>query len=189
MATAIPPQHQNQQPGIESQMNPHPVFDDANYKGSGRLQGKVAIITGGDSGIGRAVSIAFAKEGANIVIVYLNEHEDANETKQFIEQKGTQCLLLSGDIGNEQFCNQVIAKSIEKFGHLEIIVNNAGEQHVQNGLEMITTKQLQRTFQTNFFAVFYLTRAALPHIQPGARAGLHPGRRARVRAHRPGQGP
>jgi NAD(P)-dependent dehydrogenase (short-subunit alcohol dehydrogenase family) len=168
MPTAFPPQHQNQQPGIESQMNPRPIFDDASYKGSGKLQGKVAIITGGDSGIGRAVSIAFAKEGANLVIVYFNEHDDANETKQMVEQKGVQCLLLSGDIGNEQFCKQIIDESVKKFGHLDILVNNAGEQHVQNGLEMITTEQLFRTFQTNFFALFYLTKFALQHLKQGS---------------------
>lgn len=164
----FPPQHQNKQPGIESQMNPRPVFDDTSYKGSGKLQNKIAIITGGDSGIGRAVSIAFAKEGADVVIVYLNEHEDANETKRLVEQKGCQCLLLSGDIGNEQFCKQVIDETIKKFNKLDILVNNAGEQHVQNGLEMITTEQLMRTFQTNFFSVFHLTKNALPHFKQGS---------------------
>lgn len=168
MPTTFPPQHQNQQPGIESQMNPRPVFDDTSYKGSGKLQNKVAIITGGDSGIGRAVSVAFAKEGADVAIVYLNEHEDAHETKHLIEQKGRQCLVIPGDVGDENFCKQVVDQTIQKFTRLDILVNNAAEQHVQNGLERITTGQMERTFRTNFYSVFHLTKAALPHLKQGS---------------------
>lgn len=162
-----PAQHQDQQPGMESLMNPKPVFDNPNYIGSGKLKDKVAIITGGDSGLGRAISVAFAKEGADIVIVYLNEHPDANETKRLIEQKGRRCLSISGNIGNESFCNQVIEQTVQQFGKLDILVNNAAEQHVQNGLENITSEQMEKTFRTNFFSVFYLTKAALPHLKPG----------------------
>lgn len=168
MPTTFPPQHQNKQPGIESQMNPRPVFDDTSYKSSGKLQNKVAIITGGDSGIGRAVSLAFAKEGADVVVVYLNEHEDANETKQLIEQKGRQCLLIPGDVGDEKFCQQVIEQTVQKFMKIDILVNNAAEQHVQHSLAMITTEQIERTFRTNFFSVFHLTKAALPHLKQGS---------------------
>lgn len=163
-----PSQHQNQQPGIESLMNPRPVFDNPGYKGSGKLQDKVAIITGGDSGQGRAIAIAFAKEGADVVIVYLNEHTDADETKQLVEQQGRSCLTIAGDIGNELFCQQVVEQTIEHFSKLDILVNNAAEQHVQNSLENITSEQMEKTFRTNFFSIFYLTKAALPHMKQGS---------------------
>lgn len=125
----LPPQHQNQQPGIESVMEPKPKSVDSTYKGSGKLQGKVAIVTGGDSGIGRSVAIYFAKEGANVVVVYLNEHEDAEETKRFIENEGATCLLISGDIGDENFCRTIVDQTIHIFNRLDIVVNNAAEQH------------------------------------------------------------
>lgn len=166
--TPYPPQHQDQQPGLESLMNPLPLFDNPNYKAAGKLMNKVAIVTGGDSGIGRAVSVALAKEGADVVVVYLNEHEDAKLTKQTIESKGRRCLAISGDVGEEAFCNQIIEQTIKEFGKLDILVNNAAEQHVQNGLEFITTQQFERTFRTNFYSVFFLTRAALPHLQMGS---------------------
>lgn len=164
----FPPQQQNQQPGLESLMNPRPVFDNPTYIGNGKLQNKVAIITGGDSGMGRAISVAFAKEGADVVIVYFNEHNDAEETKQCVEQKGRRCLTIAGDIGNEAFCKQIMSQTIKEFGKLDILVNNAAEQWVQNGLEYITTEQFERTFHTNFFSVFYLTKAALPYLQNGS---------------------
>lgn len=148
-------------------MDPRPVFDNATYKGSGKLQNKVAIITGGDSGIGRAVSVAFAKEGADIVIVYFDEHDDANETKQLVEQEGRKCVIIPGDVGSEDFCGQVVSQTIQTFAGLDILVNNAAEQHVQNGLENITAEQMERTFRTNFFSVFHLTKAALPHLNRG----------------------
>jgi len=163
-----PAQHQDQQPGIESLMYPRPIFDNPAYAGSGKLNDKVAIITGGDSGQGRAIAVAFAKEGADIVIVYLNEHTDAAETKQLVETLGRRCLSFSGDIGQEAFCNQTVAKTIEYFGKLDILVNNAAEQHVQNSLENITSEQMEKTFRTNFFSIFYLTKAALPYLKPGS---------------------
>lgn len=166
--TPFPPQHQAQQPGIESMMNPQPLFDNPLYKAAGKLKNKVAIITGGDSGIGRAVAVAYAREGANVVIVYLNEHEDAKLTKQRVESYGQSCLAIAGDVGNETFCQQIIDQTIKEYGKLDILVNNAAEQHVQNGLENISTQQFEKTFRTNFYSVFFLTRAALPHLQMGA---------------------
>ncbi|RKN85609.1 SDR family oxidoreductase [Paenibacillus ginsengarvi] len=163
-----PPQHQTEQPGMESLMNPRPVFDNPDYIGSGKLKDKVAIITGGDSGQGRAIAVAFAKEGADVVIVYLNEHSDAAETKQFVEQKGRKCLCIAGDIGIESFCGQVVEQTVAQFGKLDIVVNNAAEQHVQTSLENITSEQMEKTFRTNFFSIFYLSKAALPHLKRGS---------------------
>ncbi|WP_433748861.1 SDR family oxidoreductase [Falsibacillus pallidus] len=163
----FPPQHQTIQPGIESQMHPEPQFVDPNYKGSGKLQGKNAIITGGDSGIGRAVSIYFAKEGANVAIVYLEEHEDAEMTKSLVEKEGVRCELYPGDIGSETFCNSIIDKVVESFGGIDILVNNAAEQHPQKSLLDITSAQLERTFRTNIFSFFHMTKAALPHMKQG----------------------
>ncbi|WP_102347391.1 SDR family oxidoreductase [Bacillus sp. Marseille-P3661] len=162
------PQHQNQQPGLETKMIPQPVSEDPNYKGSRKLQEKVAIITGGDSGIGKAVAIYFAKEGAKVVIVYLNEHEDAETTKKEVESEGGECLLLAGDIGNETFCQLIISKAVQQFGKIDIIVNNAAEQHPQTSIENISVEQLEKTFRTNVFSFFYLTKAALPHLNKGS---------------------
>lgn len=163
------PQHQDKQPGLEYLMNPPPIFNDPNYKGSNKLANKVSVITGGDSGIGRAVSVAFAKEGSNIVIVYLDEHKDAIDTKNYVESLGRKCLLLSGDIKDEKFCGQVVDNTICKFGHLDILVNNAGVQYPQNKLEDISSKQLEDTFRTNIFSMFYLTKAALKYLKRGAK--------------------
>ncbi len=163
-----PPQHQNRQPGLESQMEPKPVFEDPTYKGSGKLKDKVAIITGGDSGIGKAVAIYFAKEGADVVISYLNEHNDANETKTEIEQEGRKCILIPGDIGDEQFCKDIVKQTIDAFGKVDIIVNNAAEQHPQKSLANISSAQLEKTFRTNVFSFFYLTKAALPFLKQGS---------------------
>lgn len=165
--TPFPPQHQNQQPGIESQMNPLPAFENPNYAGSGKLKDKVAIITGGDSGIGRAVAVAFAKEGADVAIVYLNEHTDAETTKQAVERKGRRCLAIAGDIGHEGFCQQVVEQTVKHYGRLDILVNNAAEQFVQSSLENITASQMEKTFRTNFYSIFFLTKAALPHLKSG----------------------
>lgn len=165
---SFPPQHQDQQPGIESQMNPRPITITDSYLSSGKLDGKVALISGGDSGIGRAVALAFAKEGANIAISYLNEHTDADETKKLVENIGKSCLLIAGDIGNETFCQQVVDETIKKFGQLDILVNNAAEQHVQTSLQNISALQLERTFRTNIFSYFYLSKAALPHLKNGS---------------------
>lgn len=164
----LPPQHQNRQPGLESEMNPHPEFVSSAYKGSGKLKGKNAIITGGDSGIGKSVAIYFAKEGANVAIVYLDEHEDANTTKRLVEAEGVQCLLLPGDAGVESFCQEVVNQTIATFGGVDIVVNNAAEQHPQKNLEDITAEQLEKTFRTNVFSYFYLTKAALPHLKQGS---------------------
>ncbi|MBU7590994.1 SDR family oxidoreductase [Metabacillus halosaccharovorans] len=164
----LPPQHQDVQPGHEDLMNPKPTFDDQSYTGSGKLKGKVAIITGGDSGIGRAVAVFFAKEGANVVISYLDEQEDAEETKKHVEAEGQKCLLVSGDIGEETVCQQVVAKTVETFGQVDILVNNAAEQHPQKGIEDITSEQLERTFKTNIFSFFHLTKAVLPHFKKGS---------------------
>lgn len=165
----LPAQEQDQQPGREYKMTPAPEFDPSYYKGSGKLKDKVAIITGGDSGIGRAVAILFAREGAKVSIVYLEEEKDAQETKRLVEQEGSECLLLAGDLGSEQFCQEVVAQTVEKFGQLDIVVNNAAEQHPQDSIEKITAEQLEKTFRTNIFAYFYLTKAALPHLKRGAR--------------------
>lgn len=164
----MPAQHQNLQPGHEDLMNPQPTFDDASYTGSGKLKNKVAIITGGDSGIGRAVAVFFAKEGANVVISYLDEEKDAEETKKYVEKQGQQCLLIPGDIGDEKVCQDIVAKTVDTFGSLDILVNNAAEQHPQKGIEDITSEQLERTFRTNIFSFFYLTKAALPHLKKGS---------------------
>jgi len=164
----LPPQHQDVQPGHEDLMNPKPTFDDQSYTGSGKLKDKVAIITGGDSGIGRAVAVFFAKEGANVVISYLDEQEDAEETKKHVEEEGQKCLLVSGDIGDETVCQQVVAKTVETFGQVDILVNNAAEQHPQKGIEDITSEQLERTFKTNIFSFFHLTKAVLPHFKKGS---------------------
>lgn len=165
----IPPQHQPQQPGIESEMKPQPDSTVEGYKGSGKLKSKVAIVTGGDSGIGRAVAVAFAKEGADVVVTYLNEHGDANDTKKEIEQHGRKCALIAGDVGDEKFCIDVVTKAISTFGHLEILVNNAAEQHVRASIEDISSTQLEKTFRTNIFSMFYMVKAALPHLKEGSR--------------------
>lgn len=163
-----PPQHQEQQPGIESEMTPKPKSDDAKYQGSGKLRDKVALITGGDSGIGRAVAIFFAKEGADVAIAYLNEHDDAREAKRLVEQEGRKCIILAGDVGDEKFCQEAVQKTVDELGKLDILVNNAAEQHPQQSIEDITSEQLERTFRTNIFSMFYLSKAALKHMKEGS---------------------
>ncbi|UOE77057.1 SDR family oxidoreductase [Parageobacillus thermoglucosidasius] len=164
----LPPQHQNRQPGWQTEMDPQPVSISTTYKGSGKLQNKVAIISGGDSGIGRAVAVHFAKEGADVAVIYLNEHEDAEETKRLVEQEGKTCLLIAGDVGDENFCKQAVKQTISQFGKLDIVVNNAAEQHPQKSLLNITSQQLEKTFRTNVFGYFYLAKAALPYLQKGS---------------------
>jgi NAD(P)-dependent dehydrogenase (short-subunit alcohol dehydrogenase family) len=166
--TKFPPQHQKEQPGIESEMSPQPISIDIDYKGSGKLNNKIAIITGADSGIGKAVAIYFAKEGSDVVIVYLNEHQDAEETKKLVEAEGRKCLLLAGDIGDEAFSQEIVTKTIEQFGKINVLVNNAAEQHPQKSLLDITAQQLEKTFRTNIFGYFYLTKAVLPHLHKGS---------------------
>jgi len=165
----LPAQEQDQQPGREHQMTPAPEFDPSYYKGSGKLNGKVAIITGGDSGIGRSVAVLFAREGAKVSIVYLEENTDAQKTRELVEQEASECLLLPGDVGSQKFCQEVVAQTVERFGQLDIVVNNAAEQHPQDSLENITEEQLEKTFRTNIFAYFFLSKAALPHLKKGAR--------------------
>lgn len=163
-----PPQQQHTRPGKEWKMNPKPKSTDPTYQGSGKLSSKVALITGGDSGIGRAVAVFFAKEGADIVIVYLNEQKDAHTTKAMVEKEGRACVLIAGDIGNEAFCKAAIEETIEEFGKLDILVNNASEQHPQKSIEDITEEQLERTFRTNVFGYFFMTKAALTHLKEGS---------------------
>ncbi len=163
-----PPQQQSQQPGIESQMTPLPRAEDHSYQGSGKLRDKVAIITGGDSGIGRAVAIMFAKEGAQVVISYLNEHKDAEETRRQVEQEGRRCLLIAGDIGDAAHCRQIVEQTIRELGRLDILVNNAAEQHPQEHISDISQEQLERTFRTNIFSYFFMVQAAIPHLTAGS---------------------
>lgn len=160
-----PEQEQDNQPGLEFLMQPQPIFDNPNYKGSGKLKDKVAIITGGDSGLGKAASIAFVKEGAKVVIVYLNEHIDALNTKEYIESLGGECLLLAGDITNEAFCEKIVKETISKFGKINILVNNAGVQYQANDLTKISNEQFDKTMQVNVYGMFYLTRAVLPYLK------------------------
>jgi NAD(P)-dependent dehydrogenase (short-subunit alcohol dehydrogenase family) len=167
-STSFPPQHQSQEPGRESQMTPTPESESPSYRGSGKLQGKVAIVTGGDSGIGRAVAIAFAKEGADVAIVYLEETEDAQTTQQAVEKEGRRCLTIAGDVGDEDFCRQAVQRTFAELGKLDILVNNAAEQHPQSGLQDITKEQLERTFRTNIFGYFFMAKAALEHLPDGS---------------------
>lgn len=163
-----PPQAQRKQPGIESKMRPRPQAEPPSSSELGKLAGRVAIITGGDSGIGRATAIAMAKEGAKIVVVYLNEHGDAKETKRLVEEHGDECLLIATDIGSEANCKQIVQRTVKHFRKLDILVNNAAEQHPQKSIAKITAKQLEKTFRTNVFSFFYLTKAALPHLKSGS---------------------
>ncbi|WP_088009429.1 SDR family oxidoreductase [Indiicoccus explosivorum] len=164
----MPPQHQQHQPGTESGMTPRPEFRENLAGKAQRLKGKTALITGGDSGIGRAVAVAFAKEGADVAIVFLDEHDDAKETKRLVEEAGQQCLLISGDLGEEKFSGEVLKQTIDQYGKLDVLVNNAAEQHPQPSLEEVSAEQLERTFRTNVFGMFHLTKAALPHLKEGA---------------------
>jgi NAD(P)-dependent dehydrogenase (short-subunit alcohol dehydrogenase family) len=166
--TEFPPQTQDHRPGFQKEMTPTPVTDNAQTASTPRLKNKVALITGGDSGIGEAIAIAFAKEGADVVINYLNETEDAINAKLEIEELGRRCLIQAGDIGDEQFCKFLVDNSIQAFGKLDILVNNAAEQHPQESLEDITAEQLEKTFRTNIFSMIYLTKAALAHLREGA---------------------
>jgi NAD(P)-dependent dehydrogenase (short-subunit alcohol dehydrogenase family) len=164
----MPPQHQKEQPGKEAEMTPKPQSEEKEYKSCGRLKDKAALITGGDSGIGRAVAVAFAKEGADIAIVYLSEHQDAQDTKRLVEETGRRAVLISGDIGEEEFCQSAVRQAVDAFGRLDILVNNAAEQHPQKDIEGISNDQLIRTFKTNIFSMFYMVQAALPHLREGS---------------------
>lgn len=162
-----PEQSQEKQPGMEYLMKPRPIFDNPNYKGSNKLKDKVAIITGADSGLGRACAVAFVKEGAKVVIPYYNEHIDAEETKRYIESLGGECLLLAGDITDKKFCQKIVKETLNKFGKINILVNNAGVQYQQDNLENITDEQFDWTMKVNVYGMFYLTKEVLPYLHSG----------------------
>ncbi|SDH86879.1 SDR family oxidoreductase [Paenibacillus naphthalenovorans] len=165
---AFPPQHQPVQPGLEYKMTPRPIFENPHYVGSGKLRGKVAIVTGGDSGIGRAVAVAFAKEGADIAIPYLYEHRDAYETKQRIEQLGRACLLIPGDLRVESVCREAVYQTLRTFGKIDILILNQAVQFPQESVSDISAEQLHNTYSTNIYPMFYMTKAALPYLKPGS---------------------
>lgn len=163
----VPKLGEDDLPGHESNLSPKPEWE-PRFPGAGRLDGKVAIITGGDSGIGRATAALFAREGADVAIVYLSEHDDAERTCEIIEGEGQRAIAIAGDLGSKSFCEQVVRETLETFGRIDILVNNAGEQHPDSEIEDITELQLRRTFQTNLFAMFFLTQAVRPHLKSGA---------------------
>jgi NAD(P)-dependent dehydrogenase (short-subunit alcohol dehydrogenase family) len=164
----VPGQEQEKQPGSEAEMHPQPVVVPEKYRGSAKLEGKVAIVTGGDSGIGRSVAVLFAREGADVAVLYLDEHEDAAETKRMVEAEGRRCVTIAGDIGDEDFCVSAVERVVKELGHLDVLVNNAAEQHEAKDLSEITAEQLERTFRTNLFGMFHLTKAALGHLPDGS---------------------
>ena len=162
-----PPQHQRRQPGRQYKMRPQPKSGASDYVGCGKLRDRVALITGGDSGIGRAVAVLYAKEGADVAVVYLEEHKDARETKRLVEAQGRRCVLIAGDIGDESFCRSAVSQTKRELGRIDILVNNAAEQHPQESITKVTERQLERTFRTNIFAMFFLTKAVVPHFKNG----------------------
>ncbi|MDQ8730925.1 SDR family oxidoreductase [Bradyrhizobium sp. LHD-71] len=163
----LPAQH-HAKPGNEATLVPEPMYDAPHYEGSNKLRGKVAIITGGDSGIGRSVAVLFAREGANIAIVYLSEHDDARDTKRAVEKEGQRCLLIAGDVSDAAFCKDAIAQTIEEFGRLDILVNNAAFQEHVNSFEELTDAHFDRTLKTNLYGYFYMAKAAVPHLRVGS---------------------
>ncbi|KGO94327.1 SDR family oxidoreductase [Flavobacterium subsaxonicum] len=165
--TEIPAQKQQSQPGDEYKMNPEPEIIRAGYKGSDKLKGKIALITGGDSGIGRSAAVHFAREGAHVAIVYYDEHKDAEATKALVEKEGQKCLLISGDLKDEAFCQSAVAQTVKELGRLNILVNNAAVQFPQTDFKDITGSQVRETFETNILPFFYVTREALKHLQKG----------------------
>lgn len=168
-AKEFPEQDQLNQPGREDQMHPQPIVISENYRGSGKLEGKVALITGGDSGIGRAVAFHFTKEKANVAIVYLEENKDARDTKQMVEETGQKCAIYKGDINNKTFCKKLVEEVISEFDKLDILVNNAAVQFPRNNLEDIQDDELQKTFETNIISLIKITREAMPHLKKGSR--------------------
>ena len=164
----LPPQHQSR-PGIEAEIEPRPRYKAPLYKGSEKLKDKIALITGGDSGIGRAVAVLYAREGADVAIVYLpEEQQDAEETKQAVEEEGRECLLIPGDVSDAAFCRRAVAQTVRKFGKLDVLVNNAAFQEHQESIEKISEQQWEKTFRTNIFGYFYLAKAAVPQMKPGS---------------------
>ena len=159
--------HEDHLPGHESQLEPKPEWQ-PRYSGSDRLKGKVALVTGADSGIGRAVAALYAREGADVAILYLCEHDDAAMTKEIVEKEGRKAITIAGDVGSKDFCEQAIRQTVEQLGGLDVLVNNAGEQHYDEDITSITEEQLRRTFQTNIFGMFFLTQAAMPHLKAGS---------------------
>jgi NAD(P)-dependent dehydrogenase (short-subunit alcohol dehydrogenase family) len=166
--SSVPEQQQSHTPGRETEMQPKPDHGENTYRGSGKLKDKVAVITGGDSGIGKAVAIAFAREGANVVISYLNEEEDAQDTAKWIRDAGSKVSLMPGDISQEQQCKKIIDDTVREFGRVDILVNNAAYQMTYKSLEEISSEEWDKTFRTNIYAMFYLTKAAVPHMTPGS---------------------
>jgi NAD(P)-dependent dehydrogenase (short-subunit alcohol dehydrogenase family) len=166
--TPFPPQHQAHQPGRESEMRPRPASAMENWKPSGKLTGKVAIVTGGDSGIGRAVAIGFAKEGADVAILYFDETEDAKDTKRRVEAEGRRCIAIAGDVGDPAFCQDAVKQVVQRFGRLDILVNNAAEQHICVDFAEIPIQQVERTFRTNILGQMWMAKAALPHLKDGS---------------------
>jgi NAD(P)-dependent dehydrogenase (short-subunit alcohol dehydrogenase family) len=164
----MPPQHQEKQPGIEAEMTPRPEDEARNYRASDKLRDKVALITGGDSGIGKSVAIHYAKEGADVAIAYLDEHEDAERVKKLVEAEGRRCVLIPGDLGAEAHSKEVVERTVRELGRLDIVVLNASEQHVQMKLEDITEEQLTKTFRTNIFSAFFVAKAAMKHLKEGS---------------------
>ena len=163
----LPPQHQPRQPGNQAMMEPQPDVG-RGYRPAGKLLGRTALVTGGDSGIGQAVCVLFAKEGADVSVVYLDEHEDAEETRRLVAAEGRRCITIAGDVSEEQFCREAVQRTVSEFGHIEILVNNAAEQHAAQSIEEITAEQLERTFRTNIFGYFFMAKATLPHLKGGA---------------------
>ena len=165
----LPQQHQDK-PGLEARLDPAPMYDAPYYKGSGKLQDMVALITGADSGIGRAVAVLFAREGADVAVAYLDEHEDAQETKRAVEKEGRRCILLSGDVADPAFARTAVDQTLKDLGKLDILVNNAAFQEHVPAFEDLTEEQFDRTLKTNLYGYFHMAKAAVPHIRRGARS-------------------
>ena len=164
----MPPQHQDRQPGIEAEMTPRPKDEARDYKAAGKFPGWAVLVTGGDSGIGKSAAIHFAKEGADVAIAYLDEHQDAERTKSLIEAEGRKCLLIAGDLGQERHAREAVEKTVKAFGRLDVVILNASEQHVQTKLEDISEEQLTKTFRSNIFSAVFVAKAAMPHLKEGA---------------------
>ena len=162
------PEQEQEPVGLESEMEPRPDYGEESYRGSGKLQGKAAVITGGDSGIGRAVALAFAREGADVLISYLDEHSDAEETVRIVEKEGRRCIAVAGDISNEAHCRQIVERATQEFGRLDILVNNAAWQESIESIQEVSEEMLLHTYGVNIFAMFYLCKAAMPQMQPGS---------------------